>query len=105
MQRGLHTDTVLGIGCWLPLMRFCVQLWPQVFDHVMISALAFQLVMAGLLFVKGGVIFLVFVLPLPFIYIAIWASAHDLFRRPLNLLSLRGAADIDRVLNTVGNPA
>ncbi len=80
-----------------------MQVWPQVFDHVIVAALAFQIVMAALLFLKGGFTFLILLLPLPFIYIAMWASFHDLFRRPLKLLSMRAAADIDKALGTVSS--
>lgn len=87
------------------LLSFSVQVWPHVYDHVTVSAVAFQVVMAGLLFVKGGIVFLICLLPLPFIYIAMWASSHDLFRRPLNLLSLRAASDVDRASRQVSQPS
>lgn len=78
-------------------MQLPTQVWPQVFDHVIVSTLAFQIVMAALLLLKGGVVFFVLLLPLPFMFIGLWASAHDLFRRPLRMLSFRAAADIDKL--------
>ena len=35
-------------------------------------------------------------IPLPFIAIAFWLVCNRLFSRPLQILSLKGAADLDR---------
>ncbi len=36
------------------------------------------------------------VIPLPFITLAFWWLCQGLFKKPLDILSLRGAADLDR---------
>lgn len=36
------------------------------------------------------------VIPLPFITIVFWWMCQGLFKKPLEILSLRGAADLDR---------
>ena len=78
-----------------------MQVWGQFFDHVMLAAFVFQIVMLGLMGLKGGVAQSLLLLPLPFLWAAMWMASHDLFRRPMQMLSLRAATDMDKHDNAV----
>jgi len=71
------------------------KLWVQVFDQILIALVIMQLMIIGLLGVKKFPYALI-VAPLPFITVFFWIASEKLFKRPLSVLSLRGASDIDR---------
>lgn len=70
----------------------------------MVAGLVFQVVMLGLISLKGGLLQSLLLLPLLFLWGTLWAATYDIFRRPLHLLSLRAASDIDRQSAPVRHP-
>ena len=62
----------------------------------MFSAFVFQLVMLGLVGLKGGLVESLLLLPLLFLWLFLWVTASDRFRRPLQDLSLQAASEMDR---------
>ena len=83
--------------------RMLVQLWQQVFDHVMFSAIVFQIIMFGLMTLKGGLVRSLLTLPLPFLFAMLWATSKDIISKPLRVLSQRAATDMDQVDQKVSN--
>jgi len=74
----------------------CVpQLWPQVYGHVITALVIFQLFMIGILGVKGSYTSLV-IIPLLFITAIFTIVCQGIFKRPFQVLSLRGAVDLDK---------
>ncbi|KAK9804434.1 hypothetical protein WJX72_012500 [[Myrmecia] bisecta] len=71
------------------------KVWRQVFEQVIVAVMLFQLMMLGLLSIKQSFA-AVLVIPLPFITLLFRSTCSTLFRRPQQILSLRGAADLDR---------
>lgn len=71
------------------------KLWMQVFDQILAGLIIMQIMMIGLLGVKKFP-FAPVVIPLPFITILFKLASEKSFNRPLAVLSLRGAADLDR---------
>lgn len=52
--------------------------------------------MLGLVGLKGGLVESLLLLPLLFLWLFLWATAYDRFRRPLQDLSLQAASEMDR---------
>ncbi len=73
----------------------CVQLWPQVFGHVITALFVFQLFMVGILGVKQSYTSPV-VVPLLFITVIFTIVCRGIFARPFQVMSLRGAVDLDK---------
>ncbi|KAK9852109.1 hypothetical protein WJX84_005426 [Apatococcus fuscideae] len=71
------------------------KLWLQIFPQVLTGVLIFHIMMIGLLAIKESYATIILI-PLPFIAIAFWLVCNRLFSRPLQILSLKGAADLDR---------
>eukprot|EP00803_Ostreobium_quekettii_P011457 evm.model.scf_1059.5 EVM.evm.TU.scf_1059.5 scf_1059:28549-38537(-) len=71
------------------------KMWVQVFDQVLLALLLMQAMIIGLLGIKKFA-FSLLVIPLPFITLSFKVIAGKVFTRPLSVLSLRGAADLDR---------
>jgi hypothetical protein len=72
-----------------------MQMWARVSDQIFFSVLMFQLVMIGLMGIKGVLVQTLLLLPLPFLTVLKWVSSNSLFRRPQQILSLRAATDLD----------
>ena len=86
----------------------CAQLWPQVFGHVITALFVFQLFMVGILGVKQSYTSPV-VVPLLFITAIFAMVCRGIFARPFQVMSLRGAVDLDKHEKVrrpllVGNP-
>ncbi|KAK9864573.1 hypothetical protein WJX84_004373 [Apatococcus fuscideae] len=71
------------------------KMWLIVFPQVIASILIFHIMMIGLLAIKES-FSAILIIPLPFITLAFWWICKGLFKKPLEILSLRGAADLDR---------
>ncbi|CAL5228475.1 g11617 [Coccomyxa viridis] len=71
------------------------QLWPQVFGHVITALFVFQLFMVGILGVKQSYTSPV-VVPLLFITAIFAMVCRGIFTRPFQVMSLRGAVDLDK---------
>ena len=71
-----------------------MQLWPQVFGHVVTALFMFQLFMIGILAVKQSYTSSVLV-PLLFITAIFTMVCRSIFERPFQVMSLRGAVDLD----------
>ncbi|KAL3134038.1 hypothetical protein ABBQ32_008470 [Trebouxia sp. C0010 RCD-2024] len=72
------------------------QIWRQAFDQIIVAVLIFQLLMIGLVGLKRAPIQAGCLAPLPFITLIFRVIAGNMFLRPQEILSLRGAADLDR---------
>ena len=72
-----------------------LQLWPQVFGHVITALFMFQLFMVGILAVKQSYTSSV-VVPLLFITAVFTLVCRGIFTRPFQVMSLRGAVDLDK---------
>ena len=72
-----------------------MQLWPQVFGHVITALFVFQLFMVGILGVKQSYTSPV-VVPLLFITAIFAMVCRGIFTRPFQVMSLRGAVDLDK---------
>lgn len=70
------------------------KIWLQVFDHVIVALIFMQLLIIGLLGLKEFP-YVVLIIPLPLITLAFKYFTSSLFDKPLNILSLRAAADLD----------
>ena len=73
----------------------CVQLWPQVFGHVVTALVMFQLFMVGILAVKQSYTSSL-VVPLLFITAIFTMVCRGIFEKPFQVMSLRGAVDLDK---------
>lgn len=72
-----------------------MQLWPQVFGHVITALVMFQLFMVGILAVKQSYTSSV-VVPLLFITAVFTMVCRGIFAKPFHVMSLRGAVDLDK---------
>ena len=72
-----------------------MQLWPQVFGHVITALFMFQLFMVGILAVKQSYTSSV-VVPLLFITAVFTLVCRGIFAKPFHVMSLRGAVDLDK---------
>lgn len=88
-------------ACLVDSHTIALQVWAHVFDHVMCAGLVFQIVMLGLMGLKGGLLQSLLLLPLLCLWLYLWSSANDLFRRPLKQLSLHAAAEMDAQMPAV----
>eukprot|EP01025_Chloroclados_australasicus_P044560 TRINITY_DN4839_c0_g1_i1.p1 TRINITY_DN4839_c0_g1~~TRINITY_DN4839_c0_g1_i1.p1 ORF type:complete len:864 (-),score=85.35 TRINITY_DN4839_c0_g1_i1:389-2929(-) len=72
-------------------------MWSVVFDQVVIGLFIMQLTMIGLLGLKrfGG--YTALLVPLPVLTVLFKMNMDYLYRRPLQIMSLQDAADLDRV--------
>lgn len=71
-------------------------MWRKVFEQVAFALIAFQMIMVGLLLIKGALWQPLALLPLPFMSLFTWISYRTLFNRSQRVLSLRAATDLDR---------
>eukprot|EP00891_Asterochloris_glomerata_P001750 jgi/Astpho2/1750/Aster-04171 len=72
------------------------KVWRQVFEQVLVSMLIFQLLMIGLCSLKTAPIQAGLLVPLLFLTVLFRQAAVGIFDKPQKVLSLRGAADLDK---------
>ena len=85
-----------------------VQVWRKVFEQISFSLITFQVVMVGLMLIKGAVWQPLAILPLPIVSVITMASFKSMFGRSQRVLSLRAATDLDhrdQVCRTQSTPA
>jgi hypothetical protein len=73
-----------------------VQVWGEVTGQAYFGLLTFQLVMVGLLLIKGAPVLALLAALLVALTAALWRAADALFGPPQRALSLEAAADLDR---------
>eukprot|EP01023_Acetabularia_acetabulum_P006466 TRINITY_DN12689_c0_g1_i4.p1 TRINITY_DN12689_c0_g1~~TRINITY_DN12689_c0_g1_i4.p1 ORF type:complete len:204 (+),score=19.40 TRINITY_DN12689_c0_g1_i4:2-613(+) len=71
-------------------------MWPVVFDQVLFGLFVMQLTMLGLLGMKRFV-YSPLIIPLLIVTVIYKLNVDYLYKRPLQIMSLRAAADLDRV--------
>ncbi len=81
-----------------------VQLWMQIFQHIITAMLFFQIIMIALFGIKKAAGPAVLTAPLPFLTIAFLLYNLNLFNRPQVIISNRTAADIDKRQSQVRLP-
>ena len=88
----------MSMTCILSLRQLfvLVQLWMQIFQHIITAMLFFQIIMIALFGIKKAPGPAVLTGPLPFITVAFLLYNLKLFNRPQVLISNRTAADIDK---------
>ncbi|GMH37685.1 hypothetical protein BSKO_05558 [Bryopsis sp. KO-2023] len=94
---------VVSIMVWRYQMLYVYQesyqsggkIWKEVFQQTLVGLLIMQLMMIGLLAVKKFP-YAVLVFPMPVVTVVFWRRMNSLFKEPLEVLSLRGAAELDR---------
>ncbi|KAL0039508.1 hypothetical protein WJX77_000232 [Trebouxia sp. C0004] len=72
------------------------KIWRQAFDQIIVAVLIWQLLMIGLIGLKKAPTQAGLLVPLPIITIVFRVIAGNLFMKPQSILSLRGAADLDK---------
>ena len=80
-----------------------VQLWMQIFQHIIAAMLFFQIIMIALFGIKKAPGPAALTAPLPFITVAFLLYNLKLFSRPQVIISNRTAADIDQRQSQVTN--
>ena len=79
------------------MMHFVVvQLWMQIFQHIITAMMFFQIIMIALFGIKKSPGPAILTAPLPFLTIAFLLYNLNLFNRPQVIISNRTAADIDK---------
>ncbi len=73
-----------------------MQVWRQVFEQIIVSLITFQLMMIGLMGLKGGLPQTLLTIPLPIITLLFRASWVPTFDDRQQVLSLRAATDLDK---------
>lgn len=73
-----------------------VQLWMQIFQHIITAMMFFQIIMIALFGIKKSPGPAILTAPLPFLTIAFLLYNLNLFNRPQVIISNRTAADIDK---------
>ena len=73
-----------------------VQLWMQIFQHIITAMMFFQIIMIALFGIKKAAGPAVLTAPLPFLTMAFLLYNLQLFNRPQVIISNRTAADIDK---------
>jgi len=80
----------------LMVLRVVVQLWMQIFQHIITAMIFFQIIMIALFGIKKSPGPAILTAPLPFLTIAFLLYNLNLFNRPQVIISNRTAADIDK---------
>ena len=73
-----------------------VQLWMQIFQHIITAMMFFQIIMIALFGIKKSPGPAILTAPLPFLTIVFLLYNLNLFNRPQVIISNRTAADIDK---------
>lgn len=92
---GKHCNPLSGLGLTWPVL-VVVQLWMQIFQHIITAMMFFQIIMIALFGIKKAAGPAVLTAPLPFLTMAFLLYNLQLFNRPQVIISNRTAADIDK---------